>query len=197
MGQAIPRQQPAVVLRSNFNKLRALLAIALVAVAGLTVAVVILANDRDQVGSTSAATPVNLRAPLPRPIASVNDPDFSPAAGRPEWLFPKWTPEEGTSSGAGAAAKDEAATAAAIGQSSDGTVTRGSKASEDGTSRFARPGSGTEFRGTKASEGGTSRFARPGSGTEFRGNKTSEGGTSRFARPGSETDLHGRASALP
>jgi hypothetical protein len=56
MGHAIPRQQPAVVLRSNFNKLRALLAIALVAVAGLTVAVVILANDSDQVGSTSAAS---------------------------------------------------------------------------------------------------------------------------------------------
>jgi hypothetical protein len=137
MGQAIPRQQPAVVLRSNFNKLRALLAIALVAVAGLTVAVVILASDSDQAGSTSAA----------RAIEAVADHDFSPATGRPEWLLPMWTPEEGTSSGAGAAAKDEAATAAAIGQSSDGTVTRGSKASEDGTSRFARPGSETDLPG--------------------------------------------------
>jgi hypothetical protein len=88
MGQAIPRQQPAVVLRSNFNKLRALLAIALVAVAGLTVAVVILANDSDQAESTSAA----------RAIEAVADHDFSPATGRPEWLLPKWTPEEGTSS---------------------------------------------------------------------------------------------------
>jgi hypothetical protein len=174
MGHAIPRQQPAVVLRSNFNKLRALLAIALVAVAGLTVAVVILANDSDQGGTTSAATPVNMRAPIPRPIESVDDRDFDVPPGR-EWLLPKWTPEEGTSSGAGAAAKDEAATAAAIGQSSDGTVTRASKASEDSTSRFARPGSETEFRGSKASEDGTSRFARPGS----------------------ETDLPGRASALP
>jgi hypothetical protein len=172
MGHAIPRQQPAVVLRSNFNKLRALLAIALVAVAGLTVAVVILAHDGDQAGSTSAATPVNMRAPLPRPIESVEDRDFDVPPGR-EWLLPKWTPEEGTSSGA--VAKDEAATAAAIGQSSDGTVTRASKASEDGTSRFARPGSETEFRGSKASEDGTSRFARPGS----------------------ETDLPGRASDLP
>ena len=58
MAQAIPRQQPAVVLRSNFNKLRALLAIVLVAVAGLTVAVVILANHSDHVGSTSAAGPI-------------------------------------------------------------------------------------------------------------------------------------------
>jgi hypothetical protein len=175
MGHAIPRQQPAVVLRSHFDHLRALLAVALVAVAGLTVAVVILANDSDQVGRTSAAGPVNLRAPLSRPIESVDDRDFSPATGRPTWLLPKWTPEEGTSSGAGAAAKDEAAAAAAIGQSSDGTVMRGSKASEDGTPSFARPGSETEFRGSKASEDGTPRFARPGS----------------------ETDPPGRASALP
>jgi hypothetical protein len=58
MGQAIPRQHPAVVLRSHFNQLRALLAILLVAVAGLTVAVVILANDADEVSSTSSAKPI-------------------------------------------------------------------------------------------------------------------------------------------
>jgi hypothetical protein len=81
MGQAVPRQQPAVVLRSHFNQLRTLLAIALVAVAGLTVTVVILATDSDQVGSTSAA----------RPIDSVNDRDFDVPPGR-EWLHPKWTP---------------------------------------------------------------------------------------------------------
>jgi hypothetical protein len=104
MGHAIPRQQPAVVLRSNFKRLRALLAIALVAVAGLTVAVVILANDSDRVGSTSAA-----------------------------------------------------------------------RASEDGTSSSARPGSETEFHGSKASEDGTSTSARPGS----------------------EIALPGRVSALP
>jgi hypothetical protein len=124
MGQAIPRQQPAVVLRSHFNQLRALLAVALIAVAGLTVAVVILANDSDQVGSTSAA----------KPVETVKDRDFSPAAaGRPEWLLPRWTPEEGTSSGAGTAAKHEAATAAAVGQSSDETVTSGSKTDPKGS----------------------------------------------------------------
>jgi hypothetical protein len=58
MGEAIPRQHPAVVLRSHFNQLRALLAVAMIAVAGLTVAVVILANDTDQVSSTSATTAV-------------------------------------------------------------------------------------------------------------------------------------------
>jgi hypothetical protein len=58
MGQAIPRQHPAVVLRSHFSQLRALLAIALVAVAGLTTAVVILANDSNEVSSTSSAKPI-------------------------------------------------------------------------------------------------------------------------------------------
>jgi hypothetical protein len=53
MGQAIPRQNPAVVLRSHFNQVRALLATALVAVAGLTAAVVILADERDQVSTSS------------------------------------------------------------------------------------------------------------------------------------------------
>jgi hypothetical protein len=58
MGEAIARQHPAVVLRSQFNQLRALLAVALIAVAGLTVAVVILANDSDEASSTSAAKPL-------------------------------------------------------------------------------------------------------------------------------------------
>jgi hypothetical protein len=60
MGEAIPRQHPAVVLRSHFNQLRALLAVALIAVAGLTVAVVILATD-DDAGSGSAT----VSAPAP------------------------------------------------------------------------------------------------------------------------------------
>jgi hypothetical protein len=48
MGHAIPAQAP-VVLRSRFNKLRALLAIALICVAGLIVAVVSVAGDSDEV----------------------------------------------------------------------------------------------------------------------------------------------------
>jgi hypothetical protein len=58
MGKAIPTQHPAVVLRSHFNQLRGLLAIALVAVAGLTTAVVILANDSNEVSGTSSAKPI-------------------------------------------------------------------------------------------------------------------------------------------
>jgi hypothetical protein len=58
MGKAIPSQQPAVVLRSQFNQLRALLAIVLVAGVGLTIAVVILASDSGDVSSTSSAKPI-------------------------------------------------------------------------------------------------------------------------------------------
>jgi hypothetical protein len=58
MGQAIPTGQSAVVLRSHFNHLRALLAVALIAVAGLTVAVVILATDSNEVSSTSSTRPI-------------------------------------------------------------------------------------------------------------------------------------------
>jgi hypothetical protein len=63
MGQAIPRQHPAVVLRSHFNQLRALLAVAMVAVVGLTVAVVILANDDDRDAGAGSTTQVSERDP--------------------------------------------------------------------------------------------------------------------------------------
>jgi hypothetical protein len=45
MGQVIPKQHPSVVLRSHFNALRALLAVALVAVCALAAVVVIQAGD--------------------------------------------------------------------------------------------------------------------------------------------------------
>ena len=74
MGQAVPRQHPAVVLRSRYTLVRTLLAIAMIAVAGLSVAVVILAGDSDEVISTSAA----------KPVKSIRYGDFNPATGRPE-----------------------------------------------------------------------------------------------------------------
>jgi hypothetical protein len=74
MGKAIPAQHPAVVLRSHYRQLRALLAIAMIAVVGLTAAVVILANDTDEVGGTSSAAP----------IGHINYGGFNPATGRPE-----------------------------------------------------------------------------------------------------------------
>ena len=57
MGQAVPGQHPAVVLRSHYTHLRALLAIAMIAVIGLSIAVVILAaNDGSSRGTTPATT---------------------------------------------------------------------------------------------------------------------------------------------
>jgi hypothetical protein len=59
MGKAIPSQHPAVVLRSHFKHVRALLAVAIIAVVGLTAAVVILATDEDGGTSTGSATQVS------------------------------------------------------------------------------------------------------------------------------------------
>jgi hypothetical protein len=59
MGHAIPRQHPAVVLRSHFNLVRALLIAATVAVIGLSVAVVILATDDENVRSATAAQAID------------------------------------------------------------------------------------------------------------------------------------------
>jgi hypothetical protein len=73
MGQAIPRQHPAVVLRSSFRQLRALLAIALVAVAGLSSTVVILATDDD--GATTASSV--------KPTGSIAYEGFNPLTGTP------------------------------------------------------------------------------------------------------------------
>ena len=61
MPQAIPTQHPAVVLRSHYRHLRALLAIAMIAVVGLSGAVVILATD-DDATSTRPASPVSAPA---------------------------------------------------------------------------------------------------------------------------------------
>ena len=61
MGKAIPAQHPAVVLRSHFNALRALLAAALIAVVGLSAAVVILATNDER--DTSAGSATQLSAP--------------------------------------------------------------------------------------------------------------------------------------
>ena len=61
MAPSVPSQHPAVVLRSHYRHLRALLAIAMIALIGLTVAVVILATD-DGVSSPRSASPVSAPA---------------------------------------------------------------------------------------------------------------------------------------
>jgi hypothetical protein len=63
MGQALPTQHPAVVLRSHYEQLRALLAVAVIAVVGLTAAVVVLATDDDSGAGTVSATEVSTPAP--------------------------------------------------------------------------------------------------------------------------------------
>ena len=57
MGQPIPAQHPSVVLRSHFNLVRALLIVAMAALLASTAAVVILANDEDQISTATKATP--------------------------------------------------------------------------------------------------------------------------------------------
>jgi hypothetical protein len=58
MPQTVPKQHPAVVLRSHYRQLRALLAIAMIAVVGLSLAVVLLATD-DGGTNPRSATPVS------------------------------------------------------------------------------------------------------------------------------------------
>jgi hypothetical protein len=53
MGQVIPRQHPAVVLKSHYKTIRALLAAALIAIVALAATVVILANDADKPASSA------------------------------------------------------------------------------------------------------------------------------------------------
>jgi hypothetical protein len=74
MGKAIPTHHPAVVLRSHYRNVRALLAVAMAAVVALSGAVVILATDGDEVASTNSATP----------IEPIQYGGFNPATGRPE-----------------------------------------------------------------------------------------------------------------
>jgi hypothetical protein len=74
MGQAAPRQHPAVVPRSRYTLVRALLAIATVAVVALAIAVAILAGDGNEAGEASSAEPIH----------SINYGDFNPQTGRPE-----------------------------------------------------------------------------------------------------------------
>ena len=129
MGQAIPSQHPAVVLRSHYDHMRALLAVAMIALVGLTAAVVILATDDDP--GTSAGSATQVRAPGQ---AGSTRYDGGPEEGT-RGVIP--APQAGSSSAT--TAKHEAATAAAIGQSSGGSELRGSKASEYGTSQYRLP----------------------------------------------------------
>jgi hypothetical protein len=76
MGNPVPAQHPSVVLRSHFQLVRALLVAATIAVVGLSIWVVILANDADQpsqtAGSAQSLSPESIRYG-----------GFNPATGQP------------------------------------------------------------------------------------------------------------------
>jgi hypothetical protein len=86
MGHAIPKQHPAVVLRSHYNLVRALLGVAMVGLVGLAIALVIVANDDDAPVSPSAveAVPVMPRlAPPPQAAYPTPAPEaVSPGSNR-------------------------------------------------------------------------------------------------------------------
>ena len=74
MGSAIPAQNPEVVLRSQFQLVRALLVAATIAIVGLVIALVVVANDTDQASKSDAATSV-------QPLRYGG---FNPGTGQPE-----------------------------------------------------------------------------------------------------------------
>lgn len=71
MSQTVPSQHPAVLLRSNYQHLRALLAIAIAVILGLTIAVVVLATSSNRSTTASPTTP---SATIPQATVS-NYPD--------------------------------------------------------------------------------------------------------------------------
>jgi hypothetical protein len=72
MNQAIPTQHPAVVLRSHYLHLRALLAIATIAIVGLTIAVVVLAATNSSATSATPSVRVSSPAATGAPASAVS-----------------------------------------------------------------------------------------------------------------------------
>lgn len=71
MSHPISPQHPAVVLRSHYLALRALLAVTTVAVVSLTVAVVILAGNTGDSVRPVAASPVSVSSTVPPDSPSI------------------------------------------------------------------------------------------------------------------------------
>ena len=82
MGHAIPKQHPAVVLRSHFNLVRALLGVAMVALVGLVIALVIVANDDNESGPRAPSRPSRRRRCRPRRTPPTPPPRSSPPTRR-------------------------------------------------------------------------------------------------------------------
>jgi hypothetical protein len=98
MGQAIPQQHPAVVLRSHYAQVRNLLAVAMIGLVGLSGAVVILANDQDELSGTTAAKPAQPANPVgsPRYFEGVQESTSGIVAPQAPGTRFDGGPEEGT-----------------------------------------------------------------------------------------------------
>jgi ABC-type lipoprotein release transport system permease subunit len=72
MSNTVQAQHPAVVLRSSYQLVRTLLAIATIAILGLTVAVVVLAINNGTSASASPAARVNPKAITSNAIVQPN-----------------------------------------------------------------------------------------------------------------------------
>lgn len=65
MGQTVPQQHPAVVLRAQYAHLRILLVIALIALVAMAGAVVALATSDSSTGTGTTSSPAPITAPGP------------------------------------------------------------------------------------------------------------------------------------
>jgi len=70
MSHTVPTQHPAVVLRSHYRQVCALLAVAMFAVVGLSVAVVLVADDDTGARSATPVSAASERTDAPRYIHS-------------------------------------------------------------------------------------------------------------------------------
>jgi hypothetical protein len=79
MGHAIPKQHPAVVLRSHYNLVRALLGVAMIALVGLAIALVVVANDDDEAASTGSVQAIPA-SPSPEAVSPGTDRSYTGSA---------------------------------------------------------------------------------------------------------------------
>ena len=98
MSQAISRQHPAVVLRSHYAQLRNLLAVAMIAIVGLSGAVVILANEQNDASSTTSAKATESANPVgsPRYFQGVGQSAAGPETAQAPGTRFDGGPDEGT-----------------------------------------------------------------------------------------------------
>ncbi len=159
MGQPIPAQHPSVVLRSHFKLVKGLLAVAMVAVLALTAAVVILANDEDNVNTASKATP----AVVPQPQVSSRGLIAQPQT--PGTRF-DGGPEEGTR---GLIAQPKAQPQTAPGTRFDGGPEEGTRGLIAQPKAQPQAPAGTRFDGgpEEGTRGPRSYYEQPGARTSY------------------------------